>query len=84
MAMPGILQQLARSNPMMGQIKQMMGMIKSSGNPQMMLNQMMMNNPRMKEVMDIVQQYGGDPMKAFYAIAEQKGVDPNDILNMLK
>lgn len=71
-------------NPMAAQIKQAMNMIRSSGNPQAMLNQMVMNNPRMKEVMDIVQKHGGDPMKAFYATAEEKGIDPNEILNMLK
>ena len=44
----------------------------------------MMNNPQMKQVMDVVNQYGGDPQKAFYAIAEQQGVNPQEILNMLK
>lgn len=34
----------------------------------------------MQQVMQIVNQYGGDPKKAFYAMAEQKGVDPNAIL----
>ena len=84
MAMPGILQQLARNNPMMSRVKQMMGMINSSGNPQMMMNQMLTGNPQFKQVMDLINQSGGDPKKAFYALAEQKGVDPNDILSMLK
>ena len=84
MAMPGILQQIARSNPMMGQIKQMMGMVNSAQNPQMMLNQMLSQNPNMKQVMDIIHQSGGDPKTAFYKMAEQKGVDPQEILNMLK
>ena len=84
MAMPGILQQLARNNPMMSRVKQMMGMINSSGNPQMMMNQMLTGNPQFKQVMDLINQSGGDPKKAFYALAEQNGVDPNDILSMLK
>lgn len=84
MAMPGILQQIARSNPMMGQIKQMMGMVNSAQNPQMMMNQMLSQNPNMKQVMDIIHQSGGDPKTAFYKLAEQKGVDPQEILNMLK
>ena len=78
------LLQLARSNPMMQQIKQMMGMIRTAQNPQAMLNQMMMNNPQMKQVMDIVNQYGGDADKAFRATAEQYGVNPQDILDMFK
>ena len=84
MAMPGILQQLARTNPMMGTIKQMMGMVNGARNPTAMMTQMMNNNPQMKQVMNVVNQYGGDPQKAFYALAEQKGIDPQEILNMLK
>lgn len=38
----------------------------------------------MKQVMDIIKQAGGDPKKAFYYLAEQKGVDPDEIINMLK
>ena len=83
MAMPGILQQLARSNPMLSQIKQMMGMVNGAQNPQAMLSQMMQSNPQMRQVMELVNQSGGDPRKAFYALAQQKGVDPNEILNML-
>lgn len=82
--MPNPLMQLAKASPMMGQIKQMMGLLRTAQNPNAMLNQMVMNNPQIKQVMDIVQQYGGDPMRAFYAVAEQKGVDPNEILNMLR
>lgn len=84
MAMPGILMQLAKSNPMMGQIKQMMGMLQGAQNPTAMLKQMAQNNPQLKQVMDIVNANGGNPEKAFYATAEQYGVDPQEILNMLK
>ena len=59
-------------------------MVNGSQNPQLLLNQMMTNNPQMKQVMDIIKQAGGDPKKAFYSLAEQKGVDPEEILNMLK
>lgn len=84
MAIPGILQQLAKSSPMMGKVKQMMSMVSGSQNPAAMLNQMAMNNPNLKQVMDFINQTGGDPQKAFYAMAEQKGVNPQDILDMLK
>ena len=84
MAMPGILQQLAQSSPMLGNIKQMMGMLNASQNPMGMLNQMIANNQNLKQVMDVIQQAGGDQKKAFYAMAEQKGVDPQQILDMMK
>lgn len=84
MAIPSVLLQLAKNNPMMGQIKQMMSAIKMAQNPTAMLNQMVMNNPNLKQVMDIVNQYGGDANKAFVAYAEQNGINPNEIIGMLK
>ena len=81
---PQILQQLGGGLKIPPQIKQMIGMIKSSGNPQLLLNQLMQSNPNMKQAMEIVQQYGGNAEKAFYALAEQKGIDPKEILNLLK
>lgn len=44
----------------------------------------MANNPQYKQVMDYVRQNGGDPKAAFYKMAEEKGVNPEDILNQLK
>ena len=84
MAIPGIIQQLARSSPMMGQIKQMMNMVSGAQDPMGMLRQMMDRNPQMKQVMDVISNAGGDPRQAFYALAQQKGVDPQEILNMMK
>ena len=86
MPIPAILQQLGRSQmtPMAAQIKQMMNMVNMAGNPQAMLNQLIMSNPQMKQAMEIVKQYGGDSMKALYGEAERMGVDPQEILNMLK
>ena len=84
MALPQILQQLGGGLRIPPQIRQMISMVKASGNPQAMLNQIMQANPNMKQAMEIVQQYGGDANKAFYALAEQKGIDPNEILNLLK
>ena len=64
-------------------IKNMMNMLKSAGNPQMMLNQMMGQNPQIKQVMDFINANGGDPKTAFYKVAQEKGVDPNEILRQL-
>ena len=48
------------------------------------MQSMLMNNPNYKFVMDYVNQNGGDPKSAFYKMAKEKGVDPNQILSMLK
>lgn len=50
----------------------------------MLLNQMMGQNPQIKQVMDYVNANGGDPEKAFYKLAQERGVNPDDILSLLK
>lgn len=64
-------------------VKQMMRTIKSIGNPQMMLNQMMGQNPQLKQAMDFVNANGGDPQAAFYKLAEQQGVNPDEFIKQL-
>jgi transketolase N-terminal domain/subunit len=49
-----------------------------------MLMNMAQSNPNIKQAMDFINQSGGDPQKAFYALAEQKGVNPEDILSQLR
>ena len=46
-----------------GPIKKMMNMVKAAKDPQATLNMLAMNNPKMKQVMDIVEQYGGDSIR---------------------
>ena len=65
-------------------IKGMMQTIRTAANPQAALNMMVMNNPQLKQVMEIVEEYNGDSMAAFKATAEQMGVNPEEILGMLK
>ena len=72
-----------RGNPKLQQIKQVMNSVKAARNPQAALMGMMGNNPQMKQVMNIVNQRGGDPMQAFRAMAEENGVDPDEILSMI-
>jgi hypothetical protein len=59
-------------------------MFKSAQNPQALLNNMASQNPQLKQVMEAINQHGGDPKKAFYDIAKERGIDPNEILNQLK
>ena len=86
MAIPAILQQLGKNS--MAQavqpVRQLMNMVRAAKDPQAALNQLAMNNPQLKQVMDIVQKHGGDPMTAFRKTAEEMGVDADEILNMMK
>ena len=86
MGIPAILQQLGRSNmaQLAQPVRQMMSMVRTAQNPQLMLNQIVMNNPQMRQVMDLVQKHGGDPMTALRKEAEAAGISPEEILGMLK
>lgn len=66
---------------MIAQARQMVQAIRSSGNPQAMISQIATKNPQLSQ---IIQQYGGDPKTAFYKYAEANGIDPNEILSMMK
>lgn len=67
----------------MAPIKQMMNTLRNSGNPQMMLNQMLMQNPNYRQVMNYVNANGGDAKTAFYKMANERGVNPDEILRQL-
>lgn len=74
-----IIQTLNQGN--MNQVRQMAQMVKTTNNPQALLTKIMQNNPKISQ---IINQYGGDPKTAFYKYAEANGIDPNEVLNMLK
>lgn len=65
-------------------IQQMMKTVQMARNPQMMLQTMVRSNPAMKQAIDYINQNGGDPEQAFYRLADEKGVDPQEILNSLR
>ena len=65
------------------QLLQMWGLIKNSNNPQQVMQTMINQNPQLKQLIDTVNSFG-DPQKAFYALAQKQGVDPNSILSLLK
>ena len=66
------------------QVKSMMTLIQNSQNPRAMFGNLLNQNPQIQNAMNIIQQYGGDGQKAFYETARQRGINPNQILSMLK
>jgi len=65
-------------------LKQMLNTVRMAGNPQAMMDQLLSNNPNYSKALELVRQNGGNAQKAFYNLASQYGVDPNEILNSLK
>ena len=62
----------------------MVGMVKASQDPQAALTQMAQSDSRLQQVMQVVNQNGGDARSAFYNMAKQRGVDPNTIIKQLQ
>ena len=58
--------------------------VQLAGNPALALQQMAGNNPMIQQAMQLVQQSGGDGKAAFEKLARDSGIDPNQILSMLK
>lgn len=55
-----------------------------AASPQYALNQMLMNSPQLQAAIELIKQGGQSPEATFYALAQQYGVNPEEVLNMLK
>ena len=53
-------------------------------NPVAALEYLATNNPGIKQVLEIIKKAGGDPMRAFEQEARERGLDPKEILDMIK
>ena len=66
----------------LGQIKNMMNMMRAARNPQQFLMNMAQNNPKMQQVMNVLQS-GQNPKELFYKMAQEQGIDPNMVAQQL-
>lgn len=64
-------------------IKNAYNMFVRSKNPTEVFMKMANNNPSLKPIINMMQS-GSNPKDLFLMLCNQKGVDPNSILNMLK
>lgn len=69
--------------PQLSKIKNIINLIQFSKNPQAALNQMMEQNPQVRQAFNYVQQSGGDPKAAFFNLAKENGINPDEILNTI-
>lgn len=76
-----ILNTLNQNN--LNNAKKVIDLVKSSRNPNLMLQEMAKTNSNVREVMDLVNRTG-DAKTAFYQMASAKGVDPEAILSMIR
>lgn len=72
--------QLAQNNV----IQKIIQIAKSGNNPQQLLNSLAGQNPQLNQVMQLVNSGKMTPKQIFMNMANQQGVNPNDIISMLK
>lgn len=60
---------------------QMFSMLKGVKNPASMLQDSLRRNPALGQILN---ECGGDYRQAFYAYADKLGVDPNEILSVIR
>ena len=65
-------------------IQKIIQMAKSGNNPQQLLNSLAGQNPQLNQVMQLVNSGKMTPKQIFMNMANQQGVNPNDIISMFK
>ena len=80
--LPQILQQLGSQN--LGKIKELMNTIKAAQNPQTAMQVLINKNPQLRQAVELVNQNGGNAEETFYKLAKERGINPEDILSMLR
>lgn len=78
------IMQLLNQQQTQNGIFDLINLVRNSLNPQGVISSLAQNNPQVQQVMQYVNQNGGDPKAAFYKKAQEMGVDPNLIINQLK
>lgn len=82
-----LYQQLTANQPTMtnsSNIQNMFNMVKNSGNPMQMINQLAQNNPQLRNIMNMIQNSNMSPQQLFMQMANQRGINPQTIMNMLR
>lgn len=62
----------------------MIRMVKTAKDPSKAMEEMINSNPQAKQIIEMAHQSGMSYKDLFYSLAQQQGVNPDDIINMLK
>ena len=76
--------QLSRNNNSNGGLQQMINMVSRSNNPMQLMQIMAQSNPQLQNILNLVQTSQKSPKTLFFEMAQQKGVNPQQILQMLQ
>lgn len=73
-----------QTNPQIQQVKNLMYQIKNSQNPQMMLQNIIMQNPNMQGILSLMRANNASPQQIAQLLAQQKGIDLNSLIKELQ
>ena len=79
-----ILNQLMNTAMQNNPIINLFRTVSAAQNPNAMMQQMANNNSQLQQTLDFINQNGGNAKQLFYSMAQQKGVNPETIINQLK
>ena len=64
-------------------LKNVINNIRMAKNPEAMFEQMMSQNPNMRQALEYVKQNGGDSKQALYQMMNEQGLNPDEIIKQL-
>lgn len=76
--------QLSRNNNSNGGLQQMINMVSRSNNPMQLMQTIAQSNPQLQSILNLIQTSQKSPKDLFFEMAQQRGVDPQQILQMLQ
>ena len=83
--MNSLFQQLTQNQQLPNRnLQQLINSFKNSSNPQEFIQQYIQNNPQVQNIYSMLKNSNRSPKDFFYYMAQQKGVDPEAILKLLK
>lgn len=75
------------ANPMnsnrVGQMKSMYQAFQNTKNPMALFQQMAQSNPQLQPIMNMLRQ-GMNPNQLFNQVCQQRGINPQELINMLR
>lgn len=75
--------QLSRNNTN-GGLQQIINMVSHSNNPIQLMQTMAQSNPQLQSILNLIQTSQKSPKDLFFEMAQQRGIDPQQILQMLQ
>lgn len=91
MSLPQILQHLNnQTSPsmqpdMLAGIKNTISVVKSIGSPEKVMEMLLQNqNPALAKAMDYIKQNGGDAESACKKLLQENGIDPAEVMKLIK